>query len=232
PNYFATGEKLGIQIHQYTNMEISQRLGEHNSIALKLETEYPWDGRVKITVAECAEQQWKLALRVPGWCQTFSMKVNHQEARENLQKGYVTVERVWKAGDVVQIEFAMPPFLVEADPRVDSVRGCVALQRGPVVYCLEQHDQVPGVNLLDAQIDPAEELASHWQGDLLGGVMTLQAAGYRSDRSDWSKQELYRPLIRRNKDRSPDQRVKLIAIPYYAWGNRGLQSMRVWIPYS
>ena len=230
PSYFATGNETGIQIHQYSNVEISHRLGEHNLIAIKLETEYPWDGRVKITVAESAHQQWKLALRVPGWCQNFSVKVNHQEARENPQKGYMIVDRVWKAGDVVEIEFAMPPFLVEADPRVDSVRSCVALQRGPVVYCLEQHDQEQGINLLDVDIDPFEELTSHWQGDLLGGVMTLQATGYRSNQSDWH--ELYRPLIRRNKDRSPDQRVKLIAIPYYAWGNRGLQSMRVWIPYS
>jgi len=74
-------------------------------------------------------------------------------------------------GDVVEADFAMPPFLVEANPRIDSIRGCVALQRGPIVYCLEEHDQQQEVNLLDVRIDPSEELTGRWQGDLLGGVI-------------------------------------------------------------
>jgi DUF1680 family protein len=232
PNYFVTRTTTGLQIHQYSNLEISQRWGEHSSVALKLETEYPWDGKVKIAVTASGDQPWELALRVPGWCQNFLMKVNGQEAHDRLQKGYAVVERVWKAGDIVEVEFAMPPFLVEADPRVDSVRGCAAIQRGPLVYCLEEHDQEPGVNLLDVELDPAEELASHWQDELLGGVMTVEAAGYRSDRSGWPGKDLYHPLISRNAHRAPERRVKLTAIPYYAWGNRGLKSMRVWIPYT
>lgn len=232
PNYFATSNEAGIQIHQYSNMEIFHQLREQDSIALKLETKYPWDGQVKITVMESGEQPWKLALRVPGWCQNFLLKVNDQAGYDSLQKGYVTVERTWKVGDVVEIEFVMPPFLIEADPRADSVRGCVALQRGPIVYCLEEHDQEPGVNLLDVEIDPFEELTSHWHGNLLGGVMILEGTGHQSDRSDWSEKELYRPLVLRNGNRSSDRKVSLKAIPYYAWGNRGLKSMRVWVPLS
>jgi DUF1680 family protein len=230
-NYFVTGNETEIQIHQYSNMEISHPLEAPNPVAIKLETRYPWDGKVKITVKQSGDQPWKLALRVPGWCQNFSVKVNNQGTRHYLQKGYAIIEQIWRTGDVVEVEFVMHPFLVEADPRVDSVRGCVALQRGPLVYCLEQHDQEPDVNLLDVKIDPARELTSHWQGDLLGGVMTLEATGYRSDRSDWQEHELYRPLTLEHKDPSPHQKIKLIAIPYYAWGNRGLKSMRVWIPY-
>lgn len=227
PNYFATSNETGIQIHQYSNMGIlSGRSG------LSIETEYPWEGRVKITLTESENQPWKLSLRLPGWCQNFSLKVNNREEYDSLQKGYLTIERTWKAGDVVEAEFAMPPFLVEADPRIDSVRGCVALQRGPLVYCLEEHDQEQGVNLLDVKIGPAEKLTTHWQGDLLGGVMALEGAGHLSDRSDWSKNELYRPLVLKNKDRPSGRKVKLTAIPYYAWGNRDLKSMRVWIPYT
>jgi DUF1680 family protein len=100
------------------------------------------------------------------------------------------------------------------------------------VYCLEEHDQEPGVSLLDVEIDSAGELTSHWQGELLGGVITLEATGYRSDRSGWLEKDLYHPLIVGNKNRAPDQRVELTAIPYYVWGNRGLKSMRVWIPYT
>jgi hypothetical protein len=232
PNYFATGDAAGLQIHQYGNMEISALLGEDIPIALDVGTEYPWDGRIKITVTESSDQPWKLSLRVPGWCQNFLLKVNDQEGDDNLRKGYVTLERVWKAGDVVETEFIMPPLLIEADPRIDSVRGCVALQRGPIVYCLEEHDQESGVNLLDVEIDPSKELTSRWQSGLLGGVMVLEATGYQSERSNWLSSKLYRPLVLGNEKRSSDRKVQLTAIPYYAWGNRGLKSMRVWVPYA
>jgi DUF1680 family protein len=229
-NYFATGDGAGLQIHQYGNIEISGLLGEHIPVALNFETGYPWDGRITITVTESSDQSWKLSLRVPGWCQNFLLKVNGQQGYSSLQNGYVTVDRVWEAGDVVEIEFVMAPLLIEADPRIDSVRGCVALQRGPIVYCLEEHDQEPGINLLDLEIDPSEELTGRWQGDLLGGVMVLEGTGYQSDRSVWSANESYRPLDLRNENQSSDRKVILKAIPYYAWGNRGLKSMRVWVP--
>jgi len=232
PNYFATGDGTGLQIHQYGNIEISALLGERVPVALNLETSYPWDGRITITVTQSSDQPWKLSLRVPGWCQNFILKVNGQQGYDSLQKGYATVDRVWKAGDMVETEFVMTPLLIEADPRIDSIRGCVTLQRGPIVYCLEEHDQESGINLLDVEIDPSEELNCRWQGDLLGGVMVLEGTGYQSDRSDWSANESYRPLELRNENRSSDRKVILKAIPYYAWGNRGLKSMRVWVPRS
>lgn len=232
PNYFATSNETGIQFHQYSNMEISHLLGEHNLVAMKLETKYPWNGRIKITVAESGDQPWKLALRVPGWCRNFLLTVNDQAEHDSLQKGYMMIERIWKAGDVVDVDFAMPAFLVDANPRVDSVRGCVALQRGPILYCLEEHDQESGVNLLDVEIDPSREMTYRWQNDLLGGVEILEATGYQRDRSAWTESELYRPLVLDNQSRPAERQLRLTAIPYYAWGNRGLKSMRVWIPRS
>jgi DUF1680 family protein len=225
-NYFATSNQAGIQIHQYSNMEIS-----FESSRITMETEYPWDGRVKIIVTESGDKPWKLSLRVPGWCQNFGMKVNGQEVNRNSQKGYMTIERSWKTGDVAEADFAMSSFVVEADPRVDSTRGCVALQRGPIVYCLEEQDQPQGSNLLDVKIDPTEELTSRWQSDLLGGVVTLEGSGYQIDRPNWMQNGLYRPLILESENQRSGPKVKLTAIPYYAWGNRGLKSMRVWIPY-
>jgi DUF1680 family protein len=96
------------------------------------------------------------------------------------------------------------------------VRGCVAIQRGPVVYCLEEFDQPQGINLLDVKIDPAEELTSRWQGDLLGGVVTLEGIGYQTDRSSWQDNGLYRPLILKNENRQSERKTRLVAIPYYA----------------
>jgi DUF1680 family protein len=131
---------------------------------------------------------------------------------------------------VLEFDFSMPPSLVEADPRVDSVRGCLAIQRGPIIYCLEAYDQGKGVNLLDVEIDPSAKLTDRWQANLLGGVMTVQASGYQPSRSTKTENELYHPLAARNKKKSSRRKIKLIAIPYFAWGNRGIDSMRVWIP--
>jgi DUF1680 family protein len=227
PHYFATRDKAGIQIHQFSNLTISD-----GGVSLSMETGYPWDGRVKITVTESRDQAWRLSLRLPDWCQSFDLKLNGQDVSSSLQKGYLTIERTWKMDDVVELDFTMKAFLVEANPRVDSVRGCVAIQRGPLVYCLEEQDHEPGVNLLDVNIDPSQELTSHWQGDLLGGVIALEGVGYQRDRSSWQENGLYRPLIQENGNQPPDRKMKLTAIPYYAWGNRGLKSMRVWIPLS
>jgi DUF1680 family protein len=231
-NYFATRDEAGIQIHQYGDMEIATALKENASAVLKLETNYPWDGTMKITVTGSGDQVWALSLRVPGWCQNFDIKVNGQAVTHNLQKGYLTVKQTWKAGDVLEVEFAMPPLFVEADSRIDSVRGCVAIQRGPMVYCLEEQDQEPEVNLLDVEVDSSEELTSHWQKELLGGVMTVEGSGYQRNRSNGKHNGLYRPLILGYENQDSIRKVKLTAIPYYAWGNRGLKSMRVWIPRS
>ncbi len=229
-NYFASRNETGLQIHQYGNMEIFHLLGERKPIALTVETEYPWDGRIKITLNESHDQLWKLALRVPDWCQNVGMKVNGRTVKSKLQKGYVVVEQLWKTGDVVEADFPMQPLFVEADSRVDSVRGCVAIQRGPIVYCLEEHDQEQGVNLLDVKIDTTQELRSRWENDLLGRIRILEGSGYQAAQPDGRKNGLYRPLNVENENRVSDRKVKLTAIPYYAWGNRGLKSMRVWIP--
>lgn len=230
PHYFATGNETGIQIHQYSTMSVAHHPAEQPRIAFRVTTGYPWDGRVTIAIEESSEKPWRLALRIPGWCRSFGLNVNGREGYDSLQKGYAGVERIWKAGDVVELELAMPPFLVEADPRIDSTRGCLAIQRGPIVYCLEEHDQEPGVDLLDVEIDPLAELAARWQPELLGGVTIVDAAGQPMDRAGWVEGELYRPLVLRTAQRPAERRLKLRAIPYFAWANRGLKSMRVWIP--
>jgi len=228
-NYFATQSEKGIQIHQYSNMEI---LSEYSRLTMK--TDFPWNGLVNITVADSIDDPWALSLRVPGWCEKFDIQVNNVDVAQSVHKGDVSVERSWKAGDVVQISLEMPAFFVEADPRLDSARGCVAIQRGPIVYCLEEQDQEPAVNLLDVKIDPSEELTHRWEGDLLGGVTVVEGTGYQRDRSNGQdgSQGLYRPLVLASENHASSRKIKLTAIPYYAWGNRGLKSMRVWIPYK
>jgi DUF1680 family protein len=121
----------------------------------------------------------------------------------------------------------MEAAFVLSNPRIDATRGCLAIQRGPVVYCLEDKDQVLKGKLLDVVVNKEQPLSVRWDGDLLGGVMVVEAKGYFIDVESWHG-HLYRPLESVGKE---NQKVaNLLAIPYYAWGNRIIGGMRVWIP--
>ncbi len=226
--YFATRDETGLQIHLYNNAAIRAELGLGRPVTLKMSTDYPWQGRVRLTVEETDASTWGLRLRVPEWSENITLTLNGQSiGTPTLDSGYAVLERAWQAGDVVELALSIEPFVVEAHPRVDAVRGSLALQRGPLVYCLEAADH-PGLNLMDIQLDPAVPLLAAWREDVLPyGVMMVQASGYALEADEW-RNRLYRRL---SADGGPLRRpVTLSAIPYYAWANRGAEAMRVWIP--
>jgi DUF1680 family protein len=121
----------------------------------------------------------------------------------------------------------MEPMFVISNPRIDVTRGCLAIQRGPIVYCLEDIDQEIKGRLLDVEIDKNEPLITKWEGDLLNGVMVVEAKGQFIDIEGWCG-HLYQQTTFPNQETTHPAR--LIAIPYYAWGNREIGGMRVWIP--
>jgi len=227
-HYFASADASGLQVHQYASMEIGLQSPSGDQIALSVETEYPWQGHIRLTVKETGGAPWQLSLRQPEWCQAATLAVNDEKVEQPVvQKGYLVLERAWRAGDRVDLDLAVQPMLVEPNPRVDAARGCLAIQRGPLVYCLESWDQATSDGLLDVELDPGAPLESHWRGDLLGGVMVVEARGHVLDLGEWQGR-LYKPKAEpAHVSRRP---VRLTAIPYYAWGNRGIGSMRVWIP--
>jgi hypothetical protein len=227
-HYFVTAGADGLQIHLYASFDARTRLPGHQLVALSVETDYPWQGQIRITVRPSDAPSWPLRLRLPEWCRSFDLALNDRRVEHTrLEKGYIVLERTWTPGDVIELNLAMPPFLVEPNPRVDAVRDCLAIQRGPLVYCLEGCDQEPAGNLLDVQIDASRPLAARRRDDLLGGIMSVQAAGTLADPESWQG-TLYQPA---GTARAATPRpVRLTAIPYYAWGNRGIGSMRVWIP--
>jgi len=228
-HYFATGDPTGLQIHQYGPATIDTELGPGRRVTLRMETDYPWQGQVRLTVEQTSGPSWRLSLRLPGWCEGASVQINDQPVQVPAGEGYATIERSWRKGDTVELDFPMVPQLIEPHPRSDSTRGCVAIERGPLVYCLEQCDQEPSVNIMDVQVDAAAALQAAWRGDLLGGVMVVEAMGYAVDVAPW-QDCLYRPA----RDRGDLSRrpVRLQAVPYHVWANRGPGAMRVWIPRS
>jgi hypothetical protein len=227
-HYFVTASGSGLQVHLYAPFDADTRLPGDQAAALSVVTDYPWQGHIRITLRESGAAPWQLSLRLPEWCQSFDLAVNDLRVEHPVvNKGYIVLERSWRPGDVIELNLAMPPFLAQSHPRVDATRDCLAIQRGPLIYCLEGCDQEAPGNLLDVQIDASQPLHAQWRDDLLGGIMTVEAAGYLADLEPWQG-KLYQPSGKASTaSRRP---VRLTAIPYYAWGNRGMGSMRVWIP--
>jgi DUF1680 family protein len=241
-HYYATRSKdgAGLQIHLYGPARIAAGLADDRHVELRMEGSYPWEGEVKITVDEADGSAWPLSLRIPGWRDATLTRARRTATRVNWlvrvngegigtavsPSGYLTIERAWNPGDVIELSLPLEPRLTEAHPYVEATRGCVAIERGPLVYCLEQPDQ-DGVSVRDLEIDPTAPLESAWQGDLLDGVTVVRAGGSRLDDRSW-RGKLYRPV---SGDQEPErQPATLTAIPYYAWANRGPAAMRVWIP--
>jgi DUF1680 family protein len=226
-HYVATRDGSGLQVHQYVAGRIATALAPGRAVALRVETAYPWDGAVRFRLEASDGRPWALALRVPAWCAGAAVRVAGRAAAATPDaSGYLRLERAWAPGDVVELDLPMAPRLVEPHPWIEGARGCVAIECGPLVYCLEQADH-PGTALADLEIDAAAPLAAAWDGDRLEGVTVVRAAGCQVDTAGWTDR-LYRPVG--SAPPPPRRAAALTAVPYYAWANRGPGAMRVWIP--
>ncbi|MGW5192122.1 glycoside hydrolase family 127 protein [Kribbella sp. NPDC004138] len=181
----ATADDDGVQVHLYAPASV--RAGE---IGFEIETEYPWHGTVRVRITATPDTPWTLRLRIPAWADSQRLTVNGHEG---------PLRRVWSVGDEVVLELPVAARRTAPDERIDAVRGCVAIERGPLVYCFEQQDADV---VLDHTAVVAGELVERERPDLLGGVTTIDV---------------------------PARDGTLTAIPYYAWANRTVGPMTVWI---
>lgn len=220
---YAVG-KDEVFVNLYAAGEATVALGGGKTVKLKQETEYPWDGKVRVTVTAAAAEATGIALRIPGWAQghpvpgdlytyadaqtpPVTLKVNGEEVAATPGKdGYVHLRRVWKSGDTIELRLAMPARRVHAHEKVVENTGKVALMRGPIVYCLESVDQ-PEPELATLHLPPANALTAEHRADLLGGVTVLRAEGVAAETG---------------------QPFQLTAVPAYAWANRDPSAMTVW----
>jgi DUF1680 family protein len=225
-HYVATTSAAGLQVHQYIASQIEVDLETAGPVKLRLETRYPWEGTVSLVIQESGDTPWELALRIPSWCHNAQVEIAGQFVDVSERSGdYARFSRRWRAGEVITLQLDLQPRLTVANPRVDALRGSLALERGPLVYCFEGQDQPEVEDLSDLCINPAQPLQESWQPDLLGGVVTIQAGGALADMRDWAG-NLYAAW----QDSSlPHQEVVLTAVPYYAWANRAPGIMRVWL---
>ena len=191
-------------------------------VVLEQKTDYPWKETVRIAVRPERPATFTLALRIPGWCRRPALEINGKSVRIGpiLKKGYARIRREWRRGDRVTLRLPMPPERVEAHPRVRQNAGRVALQRGPIVYCLEEIDN--GRDLADLVLPPDAKIRVESGRKLFGGVPVLTARARRRDAKDWAG-NLYRPAASGMKS------VAFKAIPYFLWANRSVGEMVVWI---
>ncbi|WP_302749922.1 glycoside hydrolase family 127 protein [uncultured Prevotella sp.] len=219
--------KNEIYVNLYGDNTLNTRIDGIGDIAISQTTDYPWDGTVELTIDKLkGKKQFGIRLRVPDWCtEGATILVNGaQQTIEATAGTYATVTRTWKKGDVVTLSMPMRTRLIEANPLVEESRGQVAVQRGPIVYCLESND-LGGARIDDIAI-PLNAKFTPVDMTIDGSrVKALEAEVINRSEPSW-KGQLYREATAKKHT----QTVRFI--PYYAWGNRGKSEMTVWIPAS
>ena len=214
-----------IWVNLYGAGELETELPGIGKVKLAQETEYPWNGRVRIKIKSAPEKEFTLKLRIPGWAKGASTHINHHPSDSSTKPGsYHELRRVWKSGDTIDLDLQMDTELIEANPLSEETFGQVAVKRGPIVYCLESVDLPRGVKPLDISLSSDIKLRARFDRRLLGGIVLLEGTALARTNSNWTGQ-LYREL----KPTKPTP-IKLRLIPYSLWANRGESEMSVWLP--
>ncbi|MDE6393935.1 MAG: glycoside hydrolase family 127 protein, partial [Duncaniella sp.] len=209
----------------YGDNELRTSLGKKRPLVVKQTTEYPFDGLVELTMVEVPKKEkFALKLRVPSWCDNGVVTVNGVKQDVKVTPDtYITLDRVWKAGDKVTFDMEMRTKLLESNPLVEETRNHTAIKRGPLVYCLESID-IEGGKALDDILIPSDAKFTTKEITIDGSKITaLETEARLADNGDWSG-KLYREVG------AADKNVKVTLIPYYAWGNRDKAEMSVWLP--
>jgi DUF1680 family protein len=230
PGYLYSTGKDGLYVHLYENSQLDWHLQDGTPLGVLQKTNYPWDGAVDITVKAAKAADFTLYLRIPGWSNKAQVTVNGKSVSGTTPGQYLAVKRVWSAGDVVSLQFDMKPQVLQADRRVVEDFGRVAVQRGPLVYCLEQMDQPNGAALHEVSLDlrrsDGSQFREEFEKDMLGGIVVLKHTGAVNGKTGTNKW-LYQAY---SAEPATTRQIELKFIPYYAWANRSATAMQVWTP--
>lgn len=200
-NYIYASSDDALWVNLYIGNTGQIRIGE-TDILLTQETDYPWDGSVKLTISTSQPLEKEIRLRIPDWCKTYDLSINGKRINVPKEKGYAVIKD-WKSQDVIALDMDMPVEIVAADPHVKENFDKRAIQRGPLVYCMEEIDNTEYFDQI--QLSPSTTFQTAFVSDILNGIKTIKTNG-RAQSATF--------------------------IPYYAWDNRKAGKMRVWIPYN
>jgi DUF1680 family protein len=218
--YIYTQSENTIYTHLYIGNETNVEL-KNTSVNINQTTNYPWDGKILIDVNPESETEFTLALRIPDWCANYMTSINGRSTKAKVEKGYLLINRKWSKNDKINLDLGMPATIIEANPKVRANVGKLAIQRGPLVYCIEEADN--GKNLNTISIPSDSKFAISYDENFLGGMTVIKLKGFKKDTSKLKEDKLYTTKILKEKE------VELKLVPYFAWGNREPGEMQVWI---
>ena len=222
-DYAYTISDKGLWVHLYGSNTLSSQLKDGAAVQLSQQTNYPWNGHIKITVTKTANHPFSLFMRIPGWCKKAGITVNGKPVSVAAASAqYAEINRTWKTGDVIELNLDMPVTIMESNPLVEETRNQLAVKRGPVVYCVESTDVPAGTNVFDIVLPLKNDLKPVYKTIDKSKVMSLQGTALLQAKTNWTN-ALYREA------RPASTPIKITMIPYYAWGNRGKSDMTVWV---
>ncbi|MBJ8833431.1 MULTISPECIES: beta-L-arabinofuranosidase domain-containing protein [Citrobacter] len=220
-HYIFTPRPDALFINFYAGTE-AQFTVDAQTLALKIEGNYPWDEQVSIRFNQPQVVEHTLALRLPEWCAAPTVQVNGEAAQGKMVKGYLHLHRLWQEGDIITLNLPMPVRRVYANPQVRHAAGKVAIQRGPLVYCLEEADN--GAQLHNLSLPKVSAFRKIQGVGMLKGKVLLQAEGVRVLSAHEDK-----PLYSFDNRQTALVKQTLTFIPWFSWANRGEGEMRIWV---
>ncbi|WP_422390404.1 glycoside hydrolase family 127 protein [Arthrobacter sp. N1] len=213
--YLATAHDDGIQIHQFANTDINADLRGDERVRLTVNTRYPHDGNIAIVITESGTEPWSLSVRIPDWAEGATVGVNSEQ--EEVQAGYFTITRAFTAGDVIHIRLPLIPRLIRGHDRVDAIRGALAVEYGPRVYCIESAALPPEHHVDDFILNPRTQLDVEGDRIIVKGWLEENLA------PSWPYKAAATELSR------PRRPITAALTPYHHWGNQGPVTMRIWL---
>ena len=248
--FYNISDDGALWVNFYGSNKLSTTLADGSAIFLNQTTDYPWDGKIEIKIEKVSSKIIPIHFRIPDWTENPAITINGEKFKQNIKVGsYVEIARKWSEGDEIVLDFPMRVRLMEANPKVAKLNNKVAVMRGPIVYCLELPKQEGGEEIFKNGVFIPENilLKPEYRDDFLSGVTVLKGKALNQKEKDelvkklpvdfnnenlidWKENELYRPLEPKGVLSSFKGSVEIMLIPYYAWANRGLAYMDVWIP--
>lgn len=225
-NYLYTTSKEGVWCHMYAGSDLKCKLPNGSHVEFSQKTDYPWDGKVEITIQKAPKkQQFSFFLRIPSWADQSEIFVNGKPSNDSIKKGeYAELNGTWKKGDVITLNLPMKAKLMAANPLVEETRNQVAVQRGPIVYCIESPDMPKGLRVFDFALSSQTDLTPVSTQIDDSFITVLEGELSLLPEQDWGN-KLYKEI-----NSTPLKKLKVQLIPYYAWNNRGKSEMSIWIP--
>ncbi len=221
-NYAYNISDDGVYVNIYGSNHLKSKTKNNDKIEIKQQTNYPWDGQITLKIIEVPKKQFAVHLRIPGWSEGTKLSVNNEIVDSALVPGsYSKITRIWKKGDIIQLNIPMPVQLMQGNPLIEEIKNQVAVKRGPIVYCLETDDLSKKVDINTIALDIDSEFTTNYI-EISNRTLVGIGANAFIEKTNWEK-ALYKPI---SKDK---YQIKINLVPYFSWGNRTKGEMTVWL---